>query len=72
MKHNHSGRSFGPTLIVILIAALLVALLVTGQMQRLGLGAQPQANPTQSPVQQAQGVADALNEINRRTLEIGQ
>lgn len=72
MKHSESGRGIGLTLIVILAALLLIVLLVTGQMKSLGFGAQPQEGPAQNPVQQAQEVVDAVNDLSQRTLEIGQ
>ena len=65
--HDHSGRSTGLTLLLILIITLLIAFLVVKNTGNLGIGS---STPQQEDyIQQAQ---DAVNAINQAQQQAGQ
>jgi hypothetical protein len=59
--HDHSGRSTGLTLLLLLVVALIVAWLAVTQLGSLRRPQDSAAQPTGDLVQQAQDAVDALN-----------
>ena len=59
--HDHSGRSTGLTLLLLLVVALIVAWLAVTQLGSLRRPQDSATRPTGDLVQQAQDAVDALN-----------